>query len=150
MEQRAYVQVFHTGIVEAVASSFLQGDGIPQSPGRLTAIKTEACIVKSSHTYFRALLALGCVPPFALLVSLIGVKGVQYSFTMGRSVFEDEMGIFDRDQFHFSEVVVEDVPSDPKEYAKLLRPLLDQTANAAGRSATPSFDESGKFCLKVD
>lgn len=149
-EQRAYVQVFHTGIVEAVASSFLQSNGRPQSPGRLTALRTEACIVKYSHGYLRALLALGCAPPFALLVSLIGVRGVQYSFTMGNSLFEDEAGTLDRDQLHFSEVIIEDVPADPYEYAKRLRPLLDQTANAAGRSATPSFDESGKFRLKVD
>jgi hypothetical protein len=69
-EQRAYVQVFHTGIVEAVASSFLHGDGNPHSPGRLTMLRTEACIVKYSYAYLRALLALGCAPPFALLVSL--------------------------------------------------------------------------------
>jgi hypothetical protein len=149
-QQRAYVQVFHTGIVEAVASSFLQGDRTPQRPGRLTAPRTEACIVKYSHIYLRALLTLGCAPPFALLVSLIGVKGVPYSFTMGSSVFEDEAGMLDRDQLHFQEVIIEDVQPDPYEYAKRLRALLDQTANAAGRAATPSFEGSGKFLLKVD
>jgi hypothetical protein len=150
--QRAYVQVFHTGIVEAVASSFLLGDGTPRNPLRLTALKTEASIVKYSHTYLRTLLELGCVPPFALLVSLIGVKGVQYSFSSGSaySSFEDEAGTLDRDQFHFSEIIIEDVPSDPYEYAKLLRPLLDQTANAAGRATTRSFDTSGRFSIKVD
>jgi hypothetical protein len=149
-QQRAYVQVFHTGIVEAVASSFLQGDRTPQSPGRLTALRTEACIVEYSHIYLRTLLRLGCAPPFALLVSLIGVKGVPYSFTMGNSVFEDEAGMLDRDQLHFQEVIIEDVQPDRYEYAKRLRPLLDQMANAAGRAATPSFDGSGKFRLKVD
>jgi hypothetical protein len=149
-KQRAYVQIFHTGIVEAVASQFLDGYGTPQSSGRLTAARTETCIVKYSYGYLRALLALGCAPPFALLVSLIGVKGAQYSFAMGNSFFENEAVTLDRDQFHFSEVIIEDVPPDPYEYAKRIRPLLDQTANAAGRSATPSFDETGKFCLKVD
>ena len=57
--QRAYVQVFHTGIVEAVASAFLQGDRTPRSPARLTALRTEHCIVKYSHDYLKALLALG-------------------------------------------------------------------------------------------
>jgi hypothetical protein len=146
----AYVQLYHTGMVEAVASLFLQGDGTPQNPGLLTAMKTEASIVKYSHTYLRALLALGCAPPFALLVSLIGVKGVSYSFAMGNSIFEDEARTLDRDQFHFSEVIIEKVPRNPYEYAKLLRPLLDETANAAGRPTTPSFDAAGKFGLKVD
>lgn len=149
-EQRAYVQVFHTGIVEAVASDFLRGDGTPQSPGRLTAGRMEASIVQYSHRYLRALLVLGCAPPFALLVSLIGVKGVSYSFTMGNSLFEDEAGTLDRDQFHFSQVIIENVPPDPYEYAKHLRPLLDETANAAGRPTTPSFDASGNFRIRVD
>jgi hypothetical protein len=148
--QRAYVQVFHSGIVEAVASSFLIGEGIRQNPYRLTALRTEACIVKYSHTYLQGLLALGCLPPFAVLVSLIGVKGIPYSFTMGNSLFEDEAGTLDRDQFHFSEAIIEDVPSDPYSYAQLLRPLLNETANAAGRPDTPTFDDTGKFRVKVD
>jgi hypothetical protein len=142
---RAYAQIFHSGIVEAVASSFLMGDGTRQNPYRLTAMRTEACIVKSSHTYLQALLALGCQPPFAVLVSLIGVKDIPYSFTMGNSLFEDEAGMLDRDQFHFSEAIIEDVPPDPYAYAQMLRPLLDETANAAGRPNTATFDQAGKF-----
>jgi Putative DNA-binding domain len=148
--QRAYVQVYHTGIVEAVASSFLMGEGTAESPNRLTALRTEACIVKYSHIYLRALGALGCAPPFAILVSLIGVKGIEYSFATGSVFFEDGSSALDRDQFHFSEVIIEDVPADPYEYAKLVRPLLNQIANAAGRAATPTFDETGGFRLKVD
>jgi hypothetical protein len=83
---RAYTQVFHSGIVEAVASSFRLGEGTRQNPYRLTAMTTEACIVKSSYTYLQALLALGCLPPFAVLVSLIGVRGIPYSFRMGPSL----------------------------------------------------------------
>ena len=146
-EQRAYVQVFHSGIVEAVASSFPDGGGPSR---RLTALKTEASIVKHTHQYLRALLNLGCEGPFAILVSLIGMSDVRYSFSCGNSVFEDEAGILDRDQLHFSELIVESVPADPYEYAPQLRPLLDQTANAAGRAATPSFDDSGRFRVKVD
>jgi Putative DNA-binding domain len=148
--QRAYVQLYHTGIVEAVASSFLMGEGSRESPSRLTALRTEACIVRYSHAYLQAVLALGCPPPFALLVSLIGVRGIEYSFAMGNMFFEDASSVFDRDQFHFSEVIIEDVPVNPYEYAKLVRPLLNELANAAGRATTPSFDGTGRFQLKVD
>jgi hypothetical protein len=146
---RAYAQVFHSGIVEGVASSFLMGEGTRQSPYRLTALRLEACIVQYSYTYLDALLALGCQPPFVVLVSLVGVKGIHYSFTMGNSLFEDEAEILDRDQFHFSEAIVEDVPADPSAYARMLRPLLDETANAAGRPYTPTFDEAGNFRLRI-
>jgi hypothetical protein len=143
---RAYVQLFHNGIVEAVASSFLMGD----RADRLTAMKTEASIVKYSHAYLTGLLSLGSEPPFALLASLVGVQGVLYSFTMGHSLFEDEASTLDRDQFHFGEMIIDDVPTDPSEYAKLLRPLLNQIANAGGRAMTPTFDHNGNFKLKVD
>jgi hypothetical protein len=66
------------------------------------------------------------------------------------TLFEDEAGNLDRDQFHFAELVIEDVPFDPYEYAKLLRPLLDQIANAAGRPRTPSFDHDGRFRVRID
>jgi hypothetical protein len=147
---RAYVQIFHSGIVEAVASSFLMGDGSDKSPFRLRSITAESAIVQSSYGYLHSLQARGAAPPFVVLVSLVGVKGVPYSFAMdGGTIFEDEAGILDRDQFHFSEAVIEDVPADPYEYAKLLRPLIDQTANAAGRATSPSFDDTGKFRLSI-
>jgi hypothetical protein len=147
---RAYVQIFHSGIVEAVASSFLAGDGSAENPFRLRSITAEAAIVQSSYSYLHSLEARGAGPPYVVLVSLVGVKGVPYSFAMdGGTLFEDEAGILDRDQFHFSEVVIEDIPADPYQYAKLLRPLLDQTANAAGRAASPSFDQTGRFRLRI-
>jgi hypothetical protein len=65
------------------------------------------------------------------------------------TLFEDEAGTLDRDQFHFSELVIDDVPLDSYEYAKLLRPLLDQIANAAGRARTPSFDHNGRFRVRI-
>ncbi|WP_152977509.1 hypothetical protein [Bradyrhizobium pachyrhizi] len=102
-----------------------------------------------SYNYLSALQARGAIPPFVVLVSLIGVKGLPYSFAMERGIFEDEAGILDRDQFHFSEVIIEDVPDDAYEYARLIRPLLDQTANAAGRATSPSFDAQGRFRVRI-
>jgi hypothetical protein len=148
--QRAYVQLFHSGIVEAVTSSFPRGDGTVESPYRITYLQTEASIVKYSHRYLRGLISLGCMPPFVLLASLIGAKNVEYSFTGATTLFDDEAERLDREQYHFSEVTIENVPEDPYEFAKGLKPLLDETANAAGRAATPSFDSSGHFRLKVD
>jgi hypothetical protein len=148
---RAYVQAFHNGIVEAVDSTFVLGEGTRQNPFRLTSLRTEATIVRASYSYMQSLQARDAPPPYVLLVSLIGAKGVPYSFAMSAgTLFEDEAGNLDRDQFHFTELVIEDVPFDPYEYAKLLRPLLDQIANAAGRARTPSFDHDGRFRVRID
>ena len=149
-QRRAYVQVYHNGIVESVASSISPPSRDSGQSLRLTMMWTEAAIVQHSHKYLRGLLAIGCVPPFALLVSLLGVKDARYSFMMGNGVFEDEAGVLDRDQFHFSEVILNSVPAGVYDYAKLVRPLLDQIANAAGRAKTPSFDDTGAFRLSVD
>jgi hypothetical protein len=146
---RAYVQIFRSGIVEAVDSRFVMGEGTRESPFRLTSVRMESRIVRTSYDYLRSLQARGTVSPYIVLVSLLGVKGVAYSFAMAGAIFEDEAGILDRDQFHFSEMVIEDVPTDPYEYAKLIRPLLDQVANAAGRARSPGFDETGRFQLRV-
>jgi hypothetical protein len=56
---------------------------------RLTFMRMEAAIVHSSHTYLQSLQACGAVPPYVVLVSLIGVRGVPYSFAMGNTLFED-------------------------------------------------------------
>jgi len=49
---RAYVQVFRSGIVEAV-SSILMGDGSPEKPRRATSMQTECYIVGGTHQYIR-------------------------------------------------------------------------------------------------
>jgi hypothetical protein len=130
--------------------STFTGEGTAQNPYRHTSIRTESTIVRASHGYLQSLQARDAPAPYLLLVSLIGVRGVPYSFAMAAGgLFEDEAGVLDRDQFHFSELVLDDVPLDPNEYAKLLRPLLDQIANAAGRARTPSFDHEGRFRVRI-
>ena len=84
-----YVQGFHSGIIEAVDSPFLMGEDTAQSPFRLTSMRMESTSVHSSHTYLQSLQACGAVPPYVVLVSLIGVRGVPYSFAMGNTLFED-------------------------------------------------------------
>src|SRR4051794_34027934 len=81
-----------------------------------------------------ALQVRGAAPPYVVLVSLIGVKDRPYSFARdGRTLYEEVAGILDRDQFHFSEMLIEDVPFDGHEYTKLIRPRLDQAANGRPR-----------------
>jgi len=148
--QRAYVQVFRSGIVEAV-SSILLGDGTRERPRRATSLQTERYIVGGTHDYLSQLIELGCDPPFAVLVSLIGVKGIPYTFTstiQGVVEWDQVTGIFDRDHLHFSETIIEALPPDPYVYANQLRPLFDEIANAAGRHATVSF-ESGRFGYRI-
>ena len=51
--QRAYVQVFHSGIIEAVGigSTVIDGDGTPRNPLRLHLTRCDVTIIKYSHIY---------------------------------------------------------------------------------------------------
>jgi hypothetical protein len=55
--------------------------------------------------------------------------------------------IADREQLHLTEAIIEEVPTGNPDCATVLRPILDQLANAAGLSTAPSFDQAGVYLL---
>jgi len=55
----------------------------------------------------------------------------------------------DRDQLHFSEVIVKQISDTAKEFAPIIRNILDQLANAGGHVSSPYFDQSGSFTLTI-
>jgi hypothetical protein len=144
--QRAYVQVFRSGIVESVASSIATGDRPEDSPMRLLAIKIEGMLLSSGMHYLKELQAQGMEPPYAILVSLVGVKGIAINEGARTNRFDDdEISILDRDQLHFAEVIIESIPNSVQEFGAMLRPLIEQIANVAGRARSSSFGPDGKY-----
>ena len=81
------------------------------------------------------------------MVSLIGVKNRELVAGFGNWAIREPETVIDRDQLHCAEVILDDVPSGDFDCAKKLRQTLDQLANAAGRSSSASFDQSGNFSL---
>lgn len=136
--QRAYVQIFRSGIIEAVAAF---------NDEEVYDLKLEAGVVRYSREYAGALQACEIKPPFALLVSLLGAQG-KHLIQSARSFHEESVGL-DRDQLHFSEVILEEVPKTDQASATMVRSILDQIANAAGVPATNSFDEDGNYLPKI-
>jgi hypothetical protein len=93
-------------------------------------------------------LAAVCVePPYALLVTLVGVTGARFNFVRGGSpVWHDDLSDrLDRDQYHFDEVILETIPTTLEESANTIRSILDQMANAGGRATSPIFDNQGHY-----
>jgi hypothetical protein len=138
--QRAYVQVFRSGVIEAATSSLLRG----KKP-RLTSLNLEGTILLPAVPYLTALQSLGVDPPYALLVSLVGVKGVQMVSGVDTWSRDDPEVILDRDQFHFAEVIIESIPRSVQGLAVMVRPLLDQIANVAGLLRSPGFAPDGTY-----
>jgi hypothetical protein len=144
--QRAYVQLYRSGVVEAVASSILQGERPADVSARVRYMTLEAYALQAATRYLPSLNALGVVPPYAFMMSLVGMSGAPIVF--GDEMYSSSALPLDREQFHFSEVVIETLPAARAGYAELLRPLFDQISNAGGRARSPSFDDAGRYLIR--
>jgi hypothetical protein len=140
IQQRAYVQLYHSGTVEAVNSTirhsefdivFCQEDNISGNVLRLIG----------------DLGRIGVEPPYGVLVSFIGVKNgcLNLERAQRASYYEDVGHPFDQDQYHFSEAIFDSIPQSIGEAARGLRPVLDQIANSAGEPKCRSFHDDGRY-----
>ncbi len=144
--QEAYTQIFRSGRIEAVASSIASGDR-PEGVGpRLTSIRIEGLVLLALTKYLKGLQEFGVEPPYALMLSLTGVKGAMINVGLKAQWFEgDDIAALDHDQFHFGEVIIEAVPDSAQECAIMIRPFIEQLANTAGRATSSSFGPNGEY-----
>jgi hypothetical protein len=138
--QRAYVQIFRTGAIEAVASGVLRGGGTIEIP------RIDSAIVHHVRLYAMALHEHGIDPPFAVMAGLIGVQGAPLVRAFRASAEGAQAA--DRDDFLMAPVILEEVPAGDPQCAIALKPILDQLWNAAGCSSPLSFDGAGDYILR--
>lgn len=149
-QMRAYTLLFRNGILESVT-----GRMVGQRQGETTTSvgNFEDSLIRYVVGRLGDLVNAGIEPPYAILITLGGVAGARYSFNRAGSPhdFDSLYGDqYDRDEYHFDEVIVDTLPSDLAECAAMLRPLLDQIANAAGRASSPIFDAQGQYIAPPD
>jgi hypothetical protein len=144
--QRAYTQVYHSGSIEAVASAITSGETRDGMRSTLASVQIEGLILISLTKYLKGLQALGVQPPFAVMISLIGVKGVLINVGEKAQWFhDDDVNLLNRDQYHFGEVIVGSVPSSVQGCAVMIRSFIEQLANTAGRATSSSFGANGEY-----
>jgi hypothetical protein len=141
-EHRAYVQLFRNGIIETVHSTLMA-----VSSGTPIISNLDDQLIREIMRSLNDLAAVGIGPPYALLVSLVGVTGTRFNFGRGQdSQWPDNLSYpLDRDQYHFDEVIFETIPTAQAECASIIRPILDQMANAGGNATSPIFDNHGVY-----
>lgn len=140
-QQRAYVQLYRNGIVETVESGVAA-----VSSGTPIITFLDDKIIGGTMRSLNDLVAIGIEPPYAVLVSLTGIRGARLNFQRGQPVWEDDLSErLDRDQYHFDEVIFEAIPTNQEECARIIRPILDQAANMGGRATSPIFDNEGRY-----
>ena len=145
-QQRAYTQIYRTGRLEAVASSITVGERPEGAPPRLTSLRIEGSVLMTLVRALKGLQALGVEPPFAVMVSLIGVQGAHINVGITANWHdEDEIGVLTEDQYHFAEVILDQVPASIQEAGAMLRPFIEQLANTAGRATSSSFGPQGEY-----
>jgi hypothetical protein len=148
-DQRAYVQLYRSGRVEAVSSSISAGERPDGAPPRLTSIKIEALLLPALVRYLKGLHGLGVEPPYVVLISLIGLKGVHMNVGTNNMWPDDDLVMLQDDQLHFGDVVLEAVPPSVQACAQMMRPFLEQLANAAGVAESTSFGPTGEYLHKI-
>ena len=141
-QHRAYVQLYRSGIVETVTSTLAA-----VSSGTPIISNLDDRLIYEIMRTLNDLVSVGIEPPFAVLVSLVEVNGARFNFARGQnSLWFDNLGNpLDRDQYHFDEIIFETVPTTQAECAAVIRPVLDQMANAGGNATSPIFDDQGHY-----
>jgi hypothetical protein len=103
-------------------------------------------LIHATKRILNDLASVGVEPPYALLVSFIGVVAARFNFTrnVGDDWIDNLGDPLDREQYHFDEAIFETIPSEAG-IAGIVRPFLDQMANAGGRATSPIFDAQGRY-----
>ena len=136
--EHSYLQVFRSGIVEAVNRSLLEHG--PDEPKYIANVAYEDALLRGLRRILDLQKKLGVEPPVVVMLSLLGVKGyvmyvgVERRFGGGRPI--------DRDALLIPEVLVEDLDADVD---AILRPIFDALWNATGWPGSINFDEAGKW-----
>ncbi len=127
-----YLQVFRSGVIEAVESMLLEYNNIHAretgaDPHNLvSSYAIEKILIVALDKFLKVEKELGMEPPVFIMLSLVGVKG--YGIFSEWTQYEDTYR-FDRDTLLLPDTVMEsyDNPAD-----KLLQPALDAMWQAAG------------------
>jgi hypothetical protein len=133
-----YVQLFRSGIIEAVEGSILEPDehGL-YIPSRLY----EEELIRSLTHYLTVLKTLGVVKPIFVMLNLLGVKGYIMGINPER-YFLHEVYKIDRDNLLLPEILIEDYEDSSE---KILKPTFDSIWNACGFQRSFNFNENGEW-----
>ena len=141
--RRTYTQLFRMGGIEAVYAGILT----TKDPDRkLLGRSYESHIISSLIRYLKFLRDYEMDAPFQIMMSLVGVRGVEMS--LGSSFEFDEGGApIDRDMLILPDVLIDENKVDRSidEIALIMKPTFDAVWNSCGYPNSLNFDSSGKW-----
>lgn len=131
----SYVQLYRSGIIEAVDSTMLRYWG-----DTLHARYLEQLIVNATRRYCSLLMSFDVPPPAFLAVTIRGVGNWSFNHSSGRYLSLDERRCVGHDPLDLPEVTL---GSWDEDITLALRPAFDAMWNAAGYPRSFGYDEKG-------
>jgi hypothetical protein len=131
----SYVQLYKSGIIEAVNSSMLNNEGKKIYPSY------ERKIVESLKEYLSLLKEISVELPMFIFIDLLKVKG--YTMAVSPEQFDiRRTNTIDREIALLPEVIIENYDDN---IPQLLKPVFDSIWNACGLPRSLNFNEDGEW-----
>lgn len=137
----SYLQVYRNRTLEAVTTSLLGGNDSESTEERkyIPVEMFEQEVISSLEEYFKLFENLNANPPFVLMLTLIGVKGLILWVSQN---WRHHQNPIDRDLLILPDILLEDFNGDAQ---KILQPLFDMVWQACGWERSMNFNENGKW-----
>ena len=132
----SYLQIFRNGTVEAVDAQMIPGQ--PPYPDAVPSVLFPRELFAYVKRLMQLYQLLEVEPPYALFVSLLGVRGIRLAVHVSR---DRNLRSLDRDVLMLPELVIDMRTFEPD---VKLRPLLDTLWQSFGAHGYTNYDESGR------
>ena len=133
----SYLQIFRNGIVEAVDARMIPSP--PSYPDTVHSVRFPRELFAYVKRLMQLYQLLEVEPPYALFVSLLGVRGIRLAVEQSRGL---NLKPFDRDVLMLPELIIETGSFEPD---IKLKPLLDTLWQSFGAHGCIDYDESGRW-----
>lgn len=134
-----YIHFFRNGIVEAVENYTLN-----VKKKALPIVALQESLIERVEKLYPIMRSTGVVPPVAVMMRLIGVRG--FEILLDKSLYSGETAIaIDRDDLPLPTVILTAAIADYSTISKLLRPVFDVIWQSCNYRACPYYDDDGNY-----
>jgi hypothetical protein len=137
-KSHSYVQLFRSGIIEAVEGLLLQPHG---DKLLIPSVAYELRLINALKDYLPLLKTLDVEPPIFIFLTLLGVKGYSMGINTWKYII-DETHTIDRDTLLLPEIIIESYEVSAED---VLRPCFDSIWNACGFPKDLYYNENGEW-----
>ena len=138
-EGTSYVQLFRSGVIEAVESEMLAASPFdPQGLEHIPSVAYEECAIRAVNSYIEFYKKCEMPTPILVGMSMLNVRGF-YMVLHGNRYGASPI---DRDHLILPDRLAESLDFDA---ASFLRPCFDQIWNACGYDRSMNYDEKGNW-----